>query len=244
MVGGNRANLPPMLPDCAEILDLPHGPAPVQWRRSRRARRVSLRIDPRGGTVVVTLPPRAGRAAGMALLMDHADWVVDRLAALAAPLRLADGARIPIGGVPHRVRHCPDQRGGAWIAGQEIIVTGDAAFLPRRLTDFLRNEARRRLSARVAATAARAGLSPRRVTVKDTRSRWGSCTPDGVIMFCWRLLLAPEPVQDYVVAHEVAHLRHLDHGRQFWTLVDTLSPHRAAAIAWLHAEGPKLLRIG
>jgi len=228
----------------SEILSLPSGPARVQWRRSARARRISLRIDPRGGAVVVTLPLRAGRRAGMALLMDHADWVAERLAALPGAVAFADGAVVPLEGRPHRIRHLPEGRGGAWLEGEAILVAGAPEFLARRVADFLRGEARRRISALVTAKAAAAGLKPRRISVKDTRSRWGSCTPDGSLGFSWRLVMAPGFVQDYVAAHEVAHLRHMNHGPRFWALVAELTPHTDAAIAWLRGQGAGLLRIG
>jgi predicted metal-dependent hydrolase len=227
-----------------EVLQLPRGPTTVQWRRSARARRISLRIDPRNSCVVVTLPTRAGRAAGMALLTDHAAWVADRLAALPVAVAFADGALVPLAGVPHRIRHRPDGHGGAWLEAGEIHVAGDPAFLARRVTDFLRAEARRRLTASVATKSAQAGLVARRVTVKDTRSRWGSCAPDGTVMFCWRLVMAPVLVQDYVVAHEVAHLRHMNHGPRFWGLVAELTEHRDAAVDWLGQHGAGLLRAG
>jgi predicted metal-dependent hydrolase len=95
-----------------------------------------------------------------------------------------------------------------------------------------------------AAKCAQAGVSARRVTVKDTRSRWGSCAPDGTVMFCWRLVMAPDLVQDYVVAHEVAHLRHMNHGPRFWALVAELTEHRERAVAWLGLYGAGLLRAG
>lgn len=203
-----------------------------------------MRIDPRNGYVVVTLPLRASRAAGMALLVDHAAWVADRLAALPRPLSFADGSSVPIDGVPHRIRHLPGEHGGAWLADDEIRVAGEAAFLPRRVADLLRREARQRLGVLAAAKAEAARVRPSRVTVKDTSSRWGSCTPDGNVMFCWRLVMAPVFVQDYVVAHEVAHLRHMNHGKRFWALVSELSPHTEAGIAWLRREGTRLLRTG
>ncbi len=227
-----------------EVLELPQGPTQVQWRRSARARRVSLRIDPRHGRVVVTLPMRAGRAAGMALLVDHAPWVANRLAALPCLISFVDGASVPIDGVPHRVRHLPDARGGAWLANGEICVAGEAAFLPRRVADLLRREARQRLGIRVAGKAAAARVRLARVTVKDTSSRWGSCAPDGTIMLSWRLVMAPAFVQDYVAAHEVAHLRHMNHGERFWALVSELTAHTEAGIAWLRQEGAGLLRTG
>jgi predicted metal-dependent hydrolase len=228
----------------SELLTLPNGPARVQWRRSARARRVSLRIDPRDGAVVVTLPPRAGRTAGMSLLMSHADWVCERLAALPGAIPFVDGALVPLHGTPRRVRHRPGARGTAWLEDEEIVVAGDPAFLARRLTDFFRAEARRSLVELVTAKALAAGVAPRRVTVKDTRSRWGSCAANRNLAFSWRLVMAPSYVQDYVAAHEVAHLRHMNHGPRFWALVSQLTAHTEAAMTWLRVHGPKLLRVG
>jgi predicted metal-dependent hydrolase len=228
----------------SETLALPSGPTRVEWRRSARARRVSLRIDPTGGSVIVTLPLRATRKAGMALLMGHADWVANRLAALPDVVQFVDGAIVPIGGEPHRIRHAPSTRAGAFLLDQELHVSGTAEFLSRRVRDFLRQEARRRLTALVMAKAALVGVLPSRLTLKDTKSRWGSCAPDRSLSLSWRLVMAPAFVQDYVVAHEVAHLRHMNHGPHFWTLVDELTPHTKTAIPWLRAEGARLLRIG
>lgn len=228
----------------AESIPLPGGVARIEWRRSTRARRVSLRIDPRGGSVVVTLPMRAGRGAGVALLMSNAAWVSDRLAALPELVPFVDGAIVPIDGEPHRIRHMPGARRGAWIEAEELRVSGAPEFLRRRVTDLLRREAKRRLAALVTAKAAMLGVAPRRLSVKDTRSRWGSCASDGSLSFCWRLVMAPGFVQDYVVAHEIAHLRHMNHGKRFWALVNRLTPHTDHAIAWLNTDGSRLLRIG
>ena len=228
----------------SEIVTLPSGAARVEWRRNARARRVSLRIDPGGGAVIVTLPPRTSRKAGMALLMGHADWVARRLADLPPAIPLTDGTEVPIGGVPHRIRHRPDRRGAAWIEQGELHVTGAIEFLPRRAMDFLRAEAGRRMAALVRSKAAMAGVIPARITIKDTTSRWGSCASGGVLAFSWRLVMAPDYVQDYVAAHEVAHIRHMNHGPAFWALVATLTSHSSLAMTWLRRDGPKLLRVG
>ncbi len=228
----------------SEIVVLPSGPARVQWRRSVRARRVSLRIDPRGGDIVVTLPNRAARTAGMALLMTNAAWVAQRLAALPGAVAFTDGAEIPLHGRPHRIRHAPDARGGVWMQDGELYVSGDPAFLPRRVTDFLRAEARRSLTAMVQQKCALAQVQPGRITLKDTSSRWGSCAANRNLAFSWRLVMAPPFVQDYVAAHEVAHLRHMNHGPRFWSLVADITPHTKPAMAWLRDHGMGLLRVG
>lgn len=233
-----------LVTDSAETVLLAHGPTPVAWRRSARARRVSLRIDPRSGQVVITLPPRTGRPAGLALLTNHADWVSARLARLPETMPFAPGATVKLAGQPIVIRHMPGGRGGAWLDGSELQVAGAAEFVGRRVTDFLRREAARRLGAIALAKAEAGALRVRRLTIKDTRSRWGSCTADGTLMFNWRLVMAPAFVQDYVVAHEVAHLRHMNHGPKFWALVEELTPHRLAALRWLETGGAGLMRAG
>ena len=217
---------------------------PVRWNRSARARRVSLRIDARAGEVVVTLPMRAGRRAGMALLTTHAAWVMQRLAALAPVVELAPGTEVPLGGQAHVIRHDPSARGGAFIEGATIVVSGRPEFLARRVKDLLRAEAKRRIGLLAERHAATLGVKMRAIRLKDTHSRWGSCAPDGTLAFSWRLVMAPGWVLDYVVAHEVAHLREMNHSPRFWAHVESLTLNREAAQDWLRDNGPALLRIG
>lgn len=216
---------------------------PVSFKRSSRARRISIRVDPVRG-VLLTLPLRGSRKAGLELLQAHAAWVQEKLSALPQPLPLKPDSQIPVGGIAYQIIHLPQGRGGAWIEGQKIFVTGAPEFLARRVTDCLKRHARHRLTEAVLKTAACAQLRPKTVKIKDTRSRWGSCAPDGTLAFSWRLVCAPEFVQDYVVAHEVAHLRHMNHGPQFWALTEQLTPHRHTATAWLASQGAGLLQIG
>ena len=232
-----------LVSDLPEVHYLPHGATQIMWRRSSTARQVSLRIDPRLGGVVITLPMRAAKSSGLALLRDNALWVAERLRALPTVVDLADGASVMVGGMPHRVCHVPGARGGAWLRDGVIEVAGEPEFLARRVSDLLRAEAKRQFSAMIWQKAAKIARKPSRVAVKDTRSRWGSCTADGVVMVNWRLIMAPEFVQDYVVAHEVAHLRHLDHSARFWSLVAELTPHCDRAQAWLKQHGAGLLRV-
>lgn len=225
-------------------LMLPDGPVGVRLRRSDRARRISLRLDPRGGGVVLTLPATTRLETGVAMLRDHAGWVQRQLERTAAPVRFEVGAPVPIDGEPHLIRHDPEGRGGAWLEEGELRVSGDLAFLQRRVSDFMRQIGAQRLSLRLGEHAVRTGLSPRRVAIRDTSSRWGSCSADGRVMLSWRLVMAPTMVQDYVILHELAHLRHLNHSQAFWTLVDTLTPYRRKAENWLRAHGPSLMRAG
>jgi predicted metal-dependent hydrolase len=239
------------LPD-TEILKLPAAPGalapvaeiPVRWRRSTRAQRVSLRICPREGAVVVTLPARSTRRAGIALIREHEAWVLDHLAALSPAVEFAPGAELLLGGERHMIRHEPRLRSGTFLEGGAIVVSGAREFLRRRVGDFLKAEAKRRIGALALPHARALDVKPRVIRVKDTRSRWGSCAPDGTLAFSWRLVMAPGWVTDYVVAHEVAHLREMNHSQRFWDLVQRLTPNREAAVEWLRAEGPALLRVG
>lgn len=218
-------------------------PASIRWRRSNRARRVALKIDPQGGEIIITLPPRGSRRAGLALLRGHEQWVADRLAALPAPMVIANGNAIPVCGRPHRIVHEPQLRGAAVIDNSMIRVAGHPEFLARRVRDALRDLALRRFTGLAREKAILISARHGAIRVKDTTSRWGSCAADGTLMFSWRLIMAPEYVQDYVVAHEVAHLRHMNHSAAFWTLTERLTPHRISATVWLATHGPGLLRI-
>jgi predicted metal-dependent hydrolase len=216
---------------------------PVEWRRSARARRVSLRIDARAGTVVVTLPPRAARRAGMALLATHAAWVRERLAALKPAVAFEPGDEVLLDGRPHVIRHDPSAARPRIDPGA-IVVGGAQDGIRLAVANFLQAEAAGRIGAIAVRHAATLDVVPKLVRLKDLRSRWGSCSHDGTLAFSWRLVMAPAWVLDYVVAHEVAHLRELNHSERFWAHVARLTPHRAAAVDWLRAEGPALLRVG
>jgi predicted metal-dependent hydrolase len=221
---------------------------PVTWRHAARARRVSLRIDPVRGRVAITLPrdlPHgSGGRAGLLLLRAHAAWAFAALDALAPAVPLRDGAVLRLGDVPHAIRHAPEQPGESHLGDGEIVVTGPAPQLRPRALALLRAEAQRRIGRRAARHAALLGVQPRGLRLKDTRTRWGSCAPDGTLAFSWRLVMAPGWVLDYVVAHEVAHLREMNHSPRFWAQLARLSPHRAAAHDWLKRHGPGLLRVG
>ncbi len=217
---------------------------PLTVRRSRAARRISLRIDVSRRGAVLTLPARAGLSAGLDFVAEKALWLRDAYARLPAPMPFADGAIIPLRGRPHRIAHRPLARGGVWREGDAIVVTGAAEHLARRLGDWLRRESHALLDARTREKAARAGRPVARVFVRDTRSRWGSCARNGRVHYSWRLIFAPEFVLDYVVAHEVAHLVYMSHGPRFHAMVDRLTPHRAEGEAWLRRHGAGLLLVG
>jgi predicted metal-dependent hydrolase len=125
-----------------------------------------------------------------------------------------------------------------------IEVFGETPHVPRRVREFLEAEAKRDLAVAVKRYCTRLGVTAKRITVRDTTSRWGSCSARGALSFSWRLVLAPPMVLDYLAAHEVAHLRELNHSPRFWRLVKTAFPQTDEAEEWLKRHGSELHRFG
>ena len=241
---GGVSGLPtPPDPTRLERLKLHGRDVDLSVRVNRRARRISLRVDPADGKVVLVLPASRARAEGLRFAETKAAWLLARLDDVPPRRPFADGAVAPLLGTPHVVRHEP-QGCGVRVEDGEIRVAGRAEHVARRLKDWLKAEARRDLSVRALSLAEKIDERVTNVTVRESRTRWGSCTRGGRLSFCWRLILAPEHVIDYVVAHEVAHLRHMNHGPRFWKLVGELCPGHADARIWLRAKGAELHRYG
>lgn len=217
---------------------------PLELRESPRARRLRLRVDPARAVVEVVVPRGVPDAEARRLVERHRDWIAGRMAAIPPRVPFIDGAVVPVRGVDHVIRHHPGLSGGTRIEGGAILVGGGAEHVGRRVRDFLRALALRELSARAHAKAALVGRRVARVTVRDTRSRWGSCSATGALSFSWRLILAPEPVLDYVVAHEVAHLMEMNHGPGFWRVCARLSDTVETSRAWLRIHGARLHGYG
>lgn len=216
--------------------------APVAVRISPRARRLSLRVDAAARGVELVLPRRFSAETAITFVAQHRGWIAARVAAMPPPLRLADGATVPLFGVPHRIRRVTEpQAPPVAIVGDEIRVRGDPVHLPRRVIDHLKALAQRDFAARARPLAERLGKNVTRVGVRDPKSRWGSCSSKGALSFSWRLVFAPEPVVQYVVAHEVAHLVEMNHSPRFWGVVASLVPDSAAPRAWLRRHRAELL---
>jgi predicted metal-dependent hydrolase len=219
--------------------------APVSVRVSPRARRIALRIDAAKRRVELVLPTGVPTSQGLRFLATKRGWVAARLAALPQQVPFTEGAIVPVLGTPHRIRREADPAAPpVAIIDGEIRVRGDAAHIARRVRDHLVAAARSELALRARLLAPRIGRDVVRVSVRDTKSRWGSCSGNGNLSFSWRLILTPEQVMDYVVAHEVAHLAEMNHGPRFWRLVDRLSPGNAAPRAWLKRHRSRLLSYG
>jgi predicted metal-dependent hydrolase len=241
-----------------DYLDIGGRKVPVTALHNPRARRIIVRVDLTAGSVQVTSPSRRGMAKALEFAREQRQWIADRLEHVPAPIPFEHGAIVPYRGRDHLIRHVARRRaeeenlGPVWrrrasatLSGKpEICVTGDSAFVQRRITDWLKAQARAELTERALAYADVFDVRPSRITLRDQTSRWGSCSAARALSFSWRLIMAPPHVLDYVAGHEVAHLRHMNHGARFWSLVESAMPNYESAKRWLEINGPGLHRFG
>jgi predicted metal-dependent hydrolase len=219
--------------------------ATVALRVSPRARRLLLRMDTAARRFDLVLPRGLPPETALRFLETQRGWIASRLDALPARVAFVEGAVVPVLGVPHRIRREGDPAAPiVAIIDGEIRVRGGPEPVERRVRDHLIGLARRELACRARLHAARIGRTVTRITVRDTKSRWGSCSSSGALSFSWRLILAPEPVLDYVVAHEVAHLVEMNHSARFWKLVRAMVADPASQRAWLRRHRAELLSYG
>ena len=210
----------------------------VRLRRNARARRMVLRVATSGRVPTLTLPPGVPVAHARAFLADHEGWLRRHLSAGAARVPVGEGSVLPFGDGTLTLRRQPGR--GILRSGEVLAIGGPAAALGPRAAAWMREQARAACVAGADRHAAALGLRPGRITLRDPRSRWGSCTAEGDLMFSWRLVMAPPAVLDYVVAHEVAHLAELNHSPRFWAVVRRLCPGVDAWRDWLRRNGASL----
>jgi predicted metal-dependent hydrolase len=215
-------------------------PIAIVLRRSSRARRISLRISQLDGRVTLTLPKPVPEREALAFAREKESWIRKHLEARLEDVDVRLGAVLPIGGHLHQVARGSGRR--IHFEDGRICVPGAPDSIGRRLGSHLRQIARARLAEASDHYAAKLGKSYSALTLRDTRSRWGSCTAQGRLMYSWRLILAPPEVLDYVAAHEVAHLAQMNHSPAFWAEVESIYGDYKAARAWLRREGSALHR--
>lgn len=217
-------------------------PIEITLRRSARARRFSLRVSQRDGGVTLSLPLRAREAEAMAFARAQEGWLRGALARRPLPECVGIGALLPLEGRLVRLEPAPAARRMVLLEDR-LLVPGAPGQAGARVAAFLKVMARERLAQAADHYAAEIGRSVGRISLRDTRSRWGSCTAAGALMFSWRLIMAPPGVLRYVAAHEVAHLAEMNHGPGFWALLGRLYPGWQAERAWLRQHGSALQRL-
>lgn len=227
------------------ISDHPGLPLPVALTRLRRARRLRLRVDHDRGLLKLTVPWRTSAGSALQWAAEQRDWVDRQLQSAPAAQPFVAGALIPFQGRLLTLRHDPLARRGTTVEGDELVVGGPETSFAASVSRWLKGEARRQLSEQTARIAALAGVSIRAVSIGDPVSRWGSCSSTGTIRFSWRLILAPPEVLCFVVAHEVAHRLHMNHGPDFKLAEQRLfGGDVSAARLELRRLGPSLRAVG
>lgn len=208
----------------------------VELRRSARARRLSLRVSSLDGRVTLTVPKGTPERVARAFAEEKARWLVDAVGRVAVPVPVVVGSELPIEGRPHRLI-AGDARSAGLDAG---VIRAPLGREGPAVEALIKQIARNRLEDAVAGYAGDLGKPYGRITLRDTRSRWGSCSSEGNLMFSWRLALAPPAVLRYVAAHEVAHLAHMDHSPAFWATCRALCPETDTFRRWLRTDGARL----
>jgi predicted metal-dependent hydrolase len=236
----------PLPPAVTEMLLLADQQVAITYKRHAAARRFTLRMARDGSGFTMTLPRRASMMDARAFALKSEAWMLKALARRVRPVEIADGAVIMLRGVEHRILATGKVRGLVVhdAEARTLHVPGATGHLERRLVDWLKAEAAHDLDVASTKYALAMGARFRKLNVRDQKSRWGSCSSDGVLNFSWRLILAPSSVLDYVAAHEVAHLREMNHSMRFWRLVLKHCPDSRNAKTWLKLYGNRLHALG
>lgn len=224
--------------DMGQITLAGNPPVEIVLRRSARARRLSLRVSQLDGRVTMTLPRSASEREARRFAEEKAGWISGALARIGESVEVVPGAEIPVEGQT-RLVVAGTGRAARLLPGSLMVPGARPGPAAQAL---LRHMARDRLAEAVERYSAAVDRPVRRLSLRDTRSRWGSCTSQGNLMFSWRLILAPPDVLDYVAAHEVAHLVRMDHSPAFWAVVRDLFPDFETPRGWLRREGQVLHR--
>lgn len=222
-------------------------PSHICIRRSARARRMALRLDTKERVFHLVVPKGVSLRKAEAFAEGHQDWMEEKLQELPPQILLEDGCLIPIFGERTRIRihYTPDlERTKLLLESRVLHVFTNKEDPSPRIVRFLKALAKQELEVLTREKAEIIRKKVRAISVRDTKSRWGSCSSDGKLSFSWRLIFAPPEALDYVVAHEVAHLKHLDHSQRFWDVCEALSNDYEEGKYWMRNHGHELMRYG
>lgn len=217
-----------------------HPPVTVHLRKSARARRISLRVSQLDGKVTLTHPARVSEGEALDFAYSRVEWLRGHITGIPVAVPVRMGAAVPVEGRSRVV--VPGAGRKVVLDESEIKIPGDPASTARRVESFLKAHARNRLAVASDLYARRLGKTFNRISIRDTRSRWGSCSSRGTLMYSWRLIMAPPEVLQYVAAHEVAHLAEMNHSHAYWDgLLRIHGPYQAPR-RWLRENGNALHR--
>lgn len=222
-------------------------PPYISVKRSKRARRLALRLDPKERVFHLVIPNGVNLKKAQRFAEEHDSWMQAALDELPQPIAFEDGSDLPILGQERRIHVFYDETlrtTSINLKFKELIVTTNKDDPTPRIERALKRIAKKELTTLAREKADSIGKTVEKISVRDTKSRWGSCSSDGNLSFSWRLLFAPKEAFDYVVAHEVAHLVHMDHSTAFWNLCRDLSDDFLEGEYWMREHGHELMRYG
>lgn len=222
-------------------------PPSVTVRVSAKARRVALRLDPARRLVHLIVPRRMSLTRALEFAHRNSGWIERSLARLPDSVSFDHGVCLPLLGRERTIRivAAPGVRAThIALADSELCVRTGQPEPGHRIHRFLKILARDVITEKAEGKASILGKAIRKITIRDPHSRWGSCSAQGALSFSWRLIFAPPEAMDYVIAHEVAHLRHMDHSSEFWKTCALLSDDFSAGKRWMRLHGHSLLRYG
>ena len=213
-----------------------------------RSKRIKLKYDAAKGAVIITLPPHVSAIQALEFAEEHEDWIKKQhLKYLNVPAFQA-GHMLPFRGKQYLICHDESRAPRIWLEEDKIIVGGRIEGFNIRLENWLKRQAKaiipqitQEFETKLKALYRTKSLG--KISIRDTKSRWGSCSGRGNISLSYRLIMAPEEVMTYVIAHEIAHLKEMNHSEDFWNIVDQLVPNARPAREWLNHDGQELMLI-
>ncbi len=216
----------------------------VTKKRSLKAKRIIIRISAHKGVELI-IPKRTSEKQASEFLNKKSLWVINKYQEInhkfiEKRVSFAIGAQIPIMDNFYTIKHSGLMRGITYVNNNSLIISGEISSIKRRIINFLSNLAKTEITRIADAKAKEIGKKYKKISLKDTSSRWGSCSTQGNLSFSWRLIMAPREVMEYVVCHEIAHLQEHNHSDKFWHLVSVLCPDYEISYKWLKKNGSSL----
>ncbi|MBL4802746.1 MAG: M48 family metallopeptidase [Emcibacter sp.] len=220
------------------------GNFPLILKRHPRAKHLKLRFEAKSCSAILTLPTGVSDRKAVQFAKQHLDWIQDQYDKSPEATPLGAGEVIPYRGKDTEIMHNPDLPATVQIKDGRLIVGGPLSGFETRLLNWLKKQARRALAKAVQEFEPTLGQRPHKIMIRDTSSRWGSCSSRRTLSFSWRLIMAHPDILQYVVAHEMAHLVEMNHSPAFWQVVEKLYPDWQTPRRWLKTEGSRLMLIG
>ena len=206
--------------------------------KSARTKHIFLKQNTKG-EIVLTYPRLCPKMLAISFAKKQLPWIQAHVLNAPKEIVFTPGDHICVLGQNYLLVH----GSRTLLLDKTLIISGDIGFFHRRVCSYVQKMLLPYLQQQVKKQTEHLSVQAKRITLRNTSSRWGSCSSNKNLSFCWKIAFAPQYVVDYLIAHEVAHLVHMNHAAQFWQLVDTLTPHRKQAEKWLKTNGQSLQRI-